>query len=110
MRSTIEVDQVKPLADRVLVRLMDKSMLSKLDFSVVRLGYDPSDDWELAQVEAVGPGDLEEELSVGDRILVRAGLGGKAGADVSKSFGERKESLVIVTAEEVVCVVTDEED
>lgn len=101
MRGEVQVKAIKPVKDKALVRLVDRSALSKREFAVIRQGYDPSDDWELAVVEALGEGDFEP-VEVGDRVIVRAISGGKAGADVSRQLGERRETHVIVRADEIL--------
>lgn len=104
MREAITVEAVRPVKGKALVRLVEKSLLEDREFSVVRLSYDPTDDWELGVVEALGEGDWDS-VEIGSHVIVRAGLGGKAGSDISKALGERRESHVIVSAEEIVVQV-----
>lgn len=104
MREAIDVDQVRPVKGKALVRLEDKSILEHREFSVIRMAYDHTSDWEVAVVEALGEGDFEP-VEVGDTVIVRAMSGGKAGADVSRSLGERRETHVVVLADEIVARV-----
>lgn len=108
MRNTIEVDQIAPLPGRVLVRLLDRSEVKGDPFPVIRLRYDPSDDWEYGVVTAVGR-DVDG-IEVGSRILVRSGgtghqAGGPAGTDLSSQVGERSGSLVMVLESDIICAV-----
>jgi hypothetical protein len=70
------------------------------ELKVVRSKYDPSDDWEVGVIERFN-GDFTP-LVPGDHVIIRAGSGGKAGADVSRLFGEARETLVVVDQEEIV--------
>lgn len=104
----LRTEQIQPRKNKALVSIKDRSILSHREFSVIRMGYNASDDWEVAEVEALGEGDWEP-VEVGDLVIIRAGWlqgsGGKAGSDISRVMGERRESHVIVTIDEIVAKV-----
>jgi co-chaperonin GroES (HSP10) len=104
VRETVDVTAVKPVKEKALVKLIEKSSLSRRGFEIVRMGYRANDDWELGIVEALGEGDFEP-VEVGDKVIVRAPSGGVAGADVSPDLGERKGSHIIVRIDEIVAKV-----
>lgn len=107
MREEVDVTAVAPLPGRALVRLLDRDEAlpdNRSGLHVVRSRYDAKQDWEIGVLEAVGEGDIEP-LSVGDHVIVRAPSGGKAGADVSRLLGERRETHIVVRFEEIVAGV-----
>lgn len=94
------------MEDQALVELEEREMRSPGGVVVVRdpsRSYASSDDWEWGHVRALGEGDWEP-VGVGDRVIVKAALGGLAGSDVSRYLGDRH---VIVTVDEIVARVVE---
>lgn len=98
------MDGITMMADKALVRLEERDWTSKQGLHLyrdMREGYQAGDDWEIGVVENLGPGDWEP-LEVGDKVIVKAPTGGKAGADVSRDLGEHRGNLVVVSWDEIV--------
>ena len=96
-----------PSADPAAIRMLNRRTLVKLSpqkprqwrgLEIITEGYRVEWDYEEGVVKATDNPDV----SVGERVLVRAPSGGVAGTDVAKALGER---LIIVNHDEILARV-----
>ena len=107
----MRIEDMSPLPGRALVEITKTGRDAELrdDGLLVVHGkgndeWQPSLDWEVGKVLALGEGDFEP-VQVGDSVLVRAPSGGEAGVDVGPTFGRARGELIMVEAEEMLCKV-----
>ena len=96
----MQVEKVQ--ADHALVRVEKRDFTTSSGVLVARdvdKKFDAGDAWEFAWVLQLGDGDWEP-VEVGDRVIIQAALGGRAGTDVARALGQ---GSVIISRDEIVC-------
>lgn len=106
----MRIQELTAARDKAIVELEEKQAVQVTDSGLLVFHenagqeYQPEMDFEIGTILSLGVGAWDG-VAEGDRVMVRGGSGGKAGADIGHAFGRKVDEVVVVGVDEVICVL-----